>query len=76
MSNPTTGKPDSKGGVVDTKLVVYDLLGKEVATLVNKQQAPGNYKVVFNASNLPSGLYLYKLRAGKYSTVKKMMLLK
>ena len=58
------------------QLKVYDILGKEVATLVNKQQAPGNYSVVFNGFSLPSGLYMYKLQAGNFSAVKKMMLLK
>ncbi|VAX28462.1 hypothetical protein MNBD_IGNAVI01-2898, partial [hydrothermal vent metagenome] len=57
-------------------LKVYDLLGREVATLVNKQQEPGNYEVVFNASQLSSGTYLYRLSVGDLTSVKKMILLK
>ncbi len=58
------------------KLVVYDLLGREVATLVNGEKSPGYYQVNFDASGLPSGLYFYKLTAGNYSAVKKMILMK
>ncbi len=57
-------------------LFVYDMLGRKVATLVNKKQAPGNYSVQFNASNLPSGIYFYRLEAGSFTKVKKMVLLK
>lgn len=57
-------------------LVVYDILGRKVATLVNKTQAPGNYSVQFNAKNLPSGVYFYSLRAGKYFETKKMILVR
>ncbi len=58
------------------QLKVYDVLGREIATLVNKRQLPGNYTVTFNAKNLPSGLYFYKLKAGSFSQTKKMLLLK
>ncbi len=58
------------------QLKVYDVLGREVATLVNKKQSPGNYSVTFNAKNLPSGLYFYRLTAGSFSQTKKMLLLK
>ncbi len=58
------------------KLVVYDLLGREVTTLVNSEKSPGYYQVNFDASGLPSGLYFYKLTAGKYNAVKKMILMK
>ncbi len=58
------------------QLKIYDVLGKEVVTLVNKQQSPGNYSVTFNASNLPSGIYFYKLTAGNFSQIRKMILLK
>jgi len=53
---------------------VYDLLGKEVVTLVNKQQEYGSYIVMWNAANNSSGIYIYKLTAGKYSESKKMIL--
>lgn len=58
------------------KLVVYDLLGKEIKTLVNENKAPGKYSVSFSGLNLPSGLYLYRIEAGDFSQVKKMILVK
>lgn len=58
-------------------LKVYDILGREVATLVNQEQAPGNYSVKFNASQLTSGMYIYKLSASNRDTqTKKMLLIK
>jgi hypothetical protein len=63
-----------KAGIV--KLVVYDLLGSEVATLVNKNMNAGSFSVDFDASNLASGVYFYKLEANGFSDVKKMMLIK
>jgi len=57
-------------------LRVYDILGREVATLVNEQKPAGNYEVKFDASNLSSGVYLYKLQAGDFTAVKKLMLVK
>ncbi len=58
------------------QLRVYDILGREIRTLVNKKQAPGNYEVTFNAENLPSGIYFYRLKYGNYIQVKKMILLR
>ncbi len=58
------------------RLTVYDALGRKVATLVNKKQAPGNYTVQFDASKLSSGIYFYTLRAGNFSATKKMILMK
>jgi len=55
---------------------VYDLIGKEVATLVNEVKEPGKYQVAFEGENLSSGIYFYKMTAGDFSTVKKMNLLK
>ncbi len=52
------------------------MLGKEVASLVNGRKEPGNYSVTFNAENLPSGIYVYKLTAGKLTTTKKLLLIK
>ncbi|MBK7378761.1 MAG: T9SS type A sorting domain-containing protein [Ignavibacteriales bacterium] len=68
----------SKGDVYVT-LKVYDLLGNEIATLVNKQQQPGTYEVEFNvgqAISLSSGVYYYQLRAGGHTQTKKMLLMK
>ncbi len=57
-------------------LKIYNVLGNEVATLVNEIKEAGIYKVEFNASDLPSGVYYYKISAGNFTDVKKMMLIK
>ena len=57
-------------------LIIYDILGREVTTLVNKQQKPGNYEVSYDASQLSSGTYFYRLISGENSETKKMMILK
>ena len=57
-------------------LKVYNLIGQEVATLVNKQQAKGSYRIDFDASTFASGVYFYKLKAGNYNQSKKMLLLR
>ncbi len=64
------------GHAPSVQLHVYDMLGREVATLVNKNQQPGNYEVNFNASKLSSGVYFYKLKAGNFIATKKMILLR
>ncbi len=60
----------------NVQLNVYNILGEEIATLVNEKQSPGNYSVQFDASNLPSGVYFYTLRVGDFIATKKMILLK
>ena len=57
-------------------LTVYDLLGREVATLVNESKKAGTYKIKFDGSKLSSGVYFYQLKAGNLSKVRKMLLLK
>ncbi len=57
-------------------LKVYDILGREVATLVNEEKLHGNYEVKFDGSALPSGTYFYRLQAGIFSQTKKLLLLK
>jgi len=57
-------------------LKVFDVSGREVATLVNEELKPGTYEVTFDGSNLPSGVYFYKLTAGDFSETKKLLLLK
>lgn len=57
-------------------LKVYDTLGNEISTLVNREIAPGKYRVKFNAENLSSGIYYYRLQAGVFSQVKKLIILK
>jgi len=63
-----------KDGLVSIK--VYDILGKEIAELINEKQTAGNYQIEFNASNLPSGTYFYKIATGNFTEVKKMILLR
>ncbi|OQY70252.1 MAG: hypothetical protein B6D44_16160 [Ignavibacteriales bacterium UTCHB2] len=63
-----------KDGIVTLK--VYDILGSEVATLVNEQKTAGRYEVSFDASKLASGVYIYRLQSGEYISSRKMMLLK
>jgi aminopeptidase N len=65
-----------KGEKQDVRLVVYDLLGHEVVTLVNEQHNSGNYEVTFDATDLVSGIYFYKLQYGNFSESKKMVLIK
>ncbi|MDO8549419.1 MAG: T9SS type A sorting domain-containing protein, partial [Ignavibacteria bacterium] len=74
--NPTTKINFSVPRNSLVTLKVYDVLGKEVATLVNGEMNSGNYEVDFNAANLASGLYIYKIQAGSFSSSMKMMLLK
>ena len=57
-------------------LKVYDMLGKEIATLVNEKLSPGTYSVEWNASEFPSGVYFYKLQSESYSETKRMILMK
>jgi photosystem II stability/assembly factor-like uncharacterized protein len=64
----------TKAGMVTLK--VYDILGREIATLVNGQKQPGSYRVTFNGSSLVSGVYFYRLQAGEFSETKKLLLLK
>ncbi len=59
-----------------TSLKIYDVLGNQVATLVNEEKSAGSYEVDFNASGLTSGIYLYKLQVGGFVKTKKMILLK
>ncbi|HEY5123790.1 MAG TPA: T9SS type A sorting domain-containing protein, partial [Ignavibacteria bacterium] len=58
------------------KITVFDILGRRIETLVNQIQSPGIYEINFNGSNYSGGVYFYKLEAGDYSTVKKMLLVK
>jgi len=68
--------PEGKTSRQFVQLKVYDLLGNEVATLVNEEKEAGKYEVEFNAAHLASGVYYYKLEAGDFFQVKKMILMK
>jgi len=61
---------------LSAELKIYDILGKEVTTLVSENKSPGEYEVVFDGSNLASGTYIYTMRMGNNSVSKKMLLLK
>jgi hypothetical protein len=60
----------------NVKLTVYDMLGREVAVLVNERKPAGTYTVEWNAKDFPSGMYFYRLSTEAYTEVKKCMLLK
>ncbi len=81
--NPTTrikytigGVREQGPGASNTRLVVYDLLGREVAVLVNEKKLPGTYEVQFDAGLLASGVYFYRLQAGSFIDTRKMLLIR
>jgi hypothetical protein len=74
--NPITNFKFSIINNEQVKIVVYDLMGREVATLVNEQLAPGTYETTFDGSALSSGTYFYKLTSGNFTQTKKLTLLK
>ena len=74
--NPSTKIKYQLPEVSTVTLKIYDVLGKEVATLVNETKSAGTYEVVFDATGLTSGIYFYTLNAGSFSETKKMILTK
>ena len=74
--NPTTNIKFSIVNSGDVKLVVYDIQGREVRTLVNESLKPGTYEAAFDGSALNSGVYFYKLVTGNFTETKKMLLIK
>lgn len=85
--NPTTRIQYKIGNMQFVTLKVYDLLGNEIAILIDEEQRAGNYEIEFNAApssgnlsangrNLTSGIYFYQLKAGSFVETKKMLLLK
>jgi arabinoxylan arabinofuranohydrolase len=74
--NPITSMQYSIGSRQFMSLKVFDVLGNEVAILVNEEKEPGTYKVKFDASNFTSGVYFYRIEAGEYIAVKKLILMK
>jgi hypothetical protein len=74
--NPTTKITFSLKKAGKTTLVVYNMLGEKVSTLVDEKLSQGNYEVDFNASALPSGMYFYQLNSSEFSSLKKMLLMK
>jgi len=74
--NPSTKIRYAISTTAFTSLKVYTSLGEEMATLINEEKTPGVYEVNFDATNLTSGTYLYKLQTGNFTETKKMILLK
>jgi hypothetical protein len=79
--NPTTIikfeiPSDVKREMSNVRLIIFDITGREITTLVNEQLNPGTYEVTFDGSNLPSGIYFYKLTAGDFTDTKKLVLIK
>lgn len=74
--NPVTAISYQLTAISDVDLSVYNLLGHKVATLVKQKQPAGSYQVEWDASRFSSGIYYYRLQAGEYQDVKKMVLLK
>ena len=74
--NPSTKIRYSIKDVVFVNLVIYDILGRRIETLVNEEKSPGEYEINFSGHNLASGVYLYKLTAGTFTQIKKMQILK
>jgi len=74
--NPTTDIQFSIASRHLTILKLYDVLGREVSTLVNEVKEPGTYNVQFDGSNLASGVYLYRLTAGDFVATRKVILMK
>ncbi|RKY91629.1 MAG: hypothetical protein DRQ13_11235 [Ignavibacteriae bacterium] len=79
--NPTTKirytiMSNEKREMSNVSLKIYDVLGKEVATLVNEEQPAGEYEVEFDGSNNSSGIYFYRIQSGDFVKMKRMLLLK
>ncbi|MFH1196096.1 MAG: T9SS type A sorting domain-containing protein [bacterium] len=72
--NPLLG--GARGGSTLVTLKIYNVLGREIRTLINEEKSPSNYEVTFNGEGLPSGVYFYSLQTGDFHQVRKMLLLK
>jgi flagellar hook assembly protein FlgD len=74
--NPSTIISWQLAASSDVSVKVYDALGKEVATLINEKQNAGSHQIEFKAKGLASGIYYYRIKAGKFTETKKMILLR
>ncbi|MFO7448429.1 MAG: T9SS type A sorting domain-containing protein, partial [Ignavibacteriaceae bacterium] len=74
--NPVTNIQYSVKELENVTLKIYDILGREVTILLNEVQQPGRYNIRFDGSSLSSGIYFYKLQAGKFAETRKMILMK
>ena len=68
--------PDRRTGGILVSLKIYDILGREVATVLNEVRQPGVYREEWTAKNLPTGIYTYRLVAGSFTSAKKMLLIR
>ena len=76
LSHLSSSSRAESGTKSRVQLKIYDVLGNEVAVLVDENKPAGNYEVIFNSENLSSGIYFYKLSFGKLEVVKKMILIR
>jgi hypothetical protein len=74
--NPTTNIKYSLAGAENVTLTVYDLTGRKVATLVDEKKSPGEYVLPFDAKGLATGVYFYRIEAGSFREVKRMVLIR
>ena len=74
--NPTTTIMFDLVEAGNVEITVFDVMGKEVARLVNGQMGQGRHTISFDAQNLPAGMYLYRMTAGSFSATHKMLLIK
>jgi hypothetical protein len=74
--NPSTKIRYGVPSACDVTLTVYDILGRKITTLVEAWREPGEYELQFTSSSLASGIYLYRLNAGKHTVVRKMMIVR
>lgn len=74
--NPSTTIKYTLPEATNVNIKIFNVIGKEIASLVNEEKQAGNHQSEFNASNLPNGVYFYRIIAGKFSETKKMILLK
>jgi hypothetical protein len=74
--NPSTQITFSVPKATDVTLKIYDILGQEIATVVNERKQPGEYNVTWNAEGVPSGVYFYRIVAGEFIETKKMVLIR
>jgi len=76
LQNPGSDTRDPEPGTLHVRLAVYDLLGREVAVLVDERKASGSYEVKFDGNELSSGVYLYRIQAGDFVQTRKLLLLR
>jgi hypothetical protein len=74
--NPVTRIEYAVPDVSFVSIKVFDVLGREIITLVNGEKSPGYYNVEWNAENLTSGIYFYRMESGSFTDVKKMIIVK